>query len=52
MTPHSEGMLRQAHRVHSHGRPVGERTVRPVGPIGQELNVANAQIRTLLDRQM
>ena len=33
------------------GRPVGERTGRPVGPIGQELNVANAQIRTLLDRQ-
>ena len=30
---------------------VGERTGRPVGPIGQELNVANAQIRTLLDRQ-
>ena len=33
------------------GRPVGERTGRPVGPIGQELNVANAHIRTLLDRQ-
>ena len=33
------------------GRPVGERTGRPVEPIGQELNVANAQIRTLLDRQ-
>ena len=33
------------------GRSVGERTGRPVGPIGQELNVANAQIRTLLDRQ-
>ena len=32
-------------------RPVGERTRQPVGPIGQELNVANAQIRTLLDRQ-
>ena len=32
-------------------RPVGERTGRPVGPIGQELDVANAQIRTLLDRQ-
>ena len=30
---------------------VSERTERPVGPIGQELNVANAQIRTLLDRQ-
>ena len=33
------------------GRPVGERTGRPVESIGQELNVANAQIRTLLDRQ-
>ena len=33
------------------GPPVGERTERPVGPIGQELHVANAQIRTLLDRQ-
>ena len=33
------------------GRSVGERTGRPVVPIGQELNVANAQIRTLLDRQ-
>ena len=33
------------------GRSVGERTGRPVGPTGQELNVANAQIRTLLDRQ-
>ena len=33
------------------GRSVGERTGRPVGPIGQELNVANAQIRTLVDRQ-
>ena len=33
------------------GRSVGERTGRLVGPIGQELNVANAQIRTLLDRQ-
>ena len=32
-------------------RSVGERTGRPVGPIGQELNVGNAQIRTLLDRQ-
>ena len=32
-------------------RPVGERTERPVESIGQELNVANAQIRTLLDRQ-
>ena len=33
------------------GRSVGERTGRLVGPSGQELNVANAQIRTLLDRQ-
>ena len=33
------------------GRLVGERTGGPVGPIGQELNVGNAQIRTLLDRQ-
>ena len=33
------------------GRPVGERTRRPVESIGQELNVANAQIGTLLDRQ-
>ena len=33
------------------GRLVGERTGRPVGPIGQELNVASAQIRTLLERQ-
>ena len=33
------------------GRPVGERTGRPVESIGQELNVANGQIRTLLDRQ-
>ena len=33
------------------GRSVGERTGRPVRPSGQELNVANAQIRTLLDRQ-
>ena len=32
------------------GRPVGERTERPVGPIGQELNVGNAQVRTLLDK--
>ena len=30
---------------------VGERTGRPVRPSGQELNVGNAQIRTLLDRQ-
>ena len=33
------------------GRSVGERTGRPVRPSGQELNVAIAQIRTLLDRQ-
>ena len=32
-------------------RSVGERTGRPVRPSGQELHVANAQIRTLLDRQ-
>ena len=34
------------------GRSVGERTGRLVGPSGQELNVGNAQIRTLLDRQI
>ena len=33
------------------GRSVAERTGRPVRPSGQELNVGNAQIRTLLDRQ-
>ena len=33
------------------GRSFGERTGRLVGPSGQELNVANAQIRTLLNRQ-
>ena len=33
------------------GRPVGERSGRLVRPSGQELNVGNAQIRTLLDRQ-
>ena len=32
-------------------RSVGERTWRPIRPSGQELNVANAQIRTLLNRQ-
>ena len=32
-------------------RPVKERTGRPVMASGQELNVANAQIRTLMDRQ-
>ena len=31
------------------GRSVGERTGRLVGPVGQELNDANAQIRILLD---
>ena len=60
--PALQDMLREAHRVHSHhsqreGLSVGqsssvsERTGRPVESIGQELNVANAQIRTLLDRQ-
>ena len=55
-------MLREAHRVHVYhsqreGLSVGQsssmsdRTVRFVGPIGQELNVANAQIGILLDRQ-
>ena len=59
-------MLLEAHRVHVYhsqreglsvgqssrtGRSVGERTGRLVRPSGQELNVANAQIRTLLDRQ-
>ena len=33
------------------GRPVVEGTGRHVRPSGQELNVGNAQIRTLLDRQ-
>ena len=33
------------------GRSVGERTRRPVESSGQKLNVANAQIKTLLDRQ-
>ena len=33
------------------GRSDGERTGRPVRPSGQELNVANAQIRIFLDRQ-
>ena len=57
-----EDVLREAHRVHVYqsqrkGLSVGqsssvsERTGRPVGPTGQELNVAKAQIRTLLDRQ-
>ena len=32
------------------GRSVGESTGRPVRPSGQELNVGNAQNRTLLDR--
>ena len=33
------------------GQPVVERTGRPVVERGQELNVGNAQIRTLVDRQ-
>ena len=33
------------------GRSVGERAGRLVRPSGQELNVGNSQIRTLLDRQ-
>ena len=33
------------------GRPVVERSGKPVVASGQELNVGNAQIRTLLDRQ-
>ena len=33
------------------GRSVGERRERPAESSSQELNVANAQIRTLLDRQ-
>ena len=33
-------------------RSVGERTGRPVRPSGQELNVGNSQIRTLLNRQL
>ena len=37
--------------VRKNGRPVVERTGRPVVASGQELNVGNAQIRTLLDRQ-
>ena len=55
-------MLFNAYRVHVYhsqreGLSVGqsssvsERTGRLVGSIGQELNVANAQIRTLLGRQ-
>ena len=55
-------MLYNAHRVHVYhsqreGLSVGqsssvsERTGRLVGSIGEERNVANAQIRTLLDRQ-
>ena len=49
----------EAHRVHvyhsqreglSVGQERGDLLGRPVGPIDQELNVANAQIRTLLDR--
>ena len=56
-------MLREAHRVHVYhsqreglsvcqsSSSVPERTGLLVESIGQELNVANAQIRTLLDRQ-
>ena len=57
-----EDMLREAHRVHVYhsqredlsvgqSSSVSERTERPVESNGQELNVANAQIRTLLDKQ-
>ena len=57
-----EGMLREAHRVHSHqsqregfsvgqSSSVSERTGRLVGPLVQWLNVAKAQMGTLLDRQ-
>ena len=61
-----EDMLREAHRVHVYhsqredlsssvsertGRPVGERAARPAESNSQDLNVANAQSRTLLDRQ-
>ena len=58
-----EDLLHNAHRVHVYdaqreGLSVGQssssvsdRTVRLVGSIGQELSVAKAQIRTLLDRQ-
>ena len=62
-----EDMLHEEHQVHVYhsseklicrsvvvvrtGRSVGERTGRPVRPSGQEQNGANAQIRTLWDRQ-
>ena len=58
-----EELLHHAHREHVYhsqreGLSVGqssssvsERTVKPVVERGQELNVGNAQIRTLLDRQ-
>ena len=57
-----EEMVQNAHRVHVYhsqreGLSVGqsssvsERTGRSVGPIGHELNVGNAQMTTLLDRQ-
>ena len=59
-----EEMLHNAHREHvyhaqredlsvgqSSSLSVSDRTVRLVGSIGQELSVAKAQIRTLLDRQ-
>ena len=58
-----EDMLREAHRVHVYhsqredlsvgqsSSSVSERTGRPAESSSQDLNVANAQIRTLLDRQ-
>ena len=58
-----EEMLHEAHRVHVYhsqreglsvcqsSSSVSERTGRPVRPSGQELNVGNAQIRTLFDKQ-
>ena len=41
----------QSSSVSERRRPVEERTGRPVMASGQELNVGNAQIRTLLDQQ-
>ena len=47
-----EGQKRKSSSVSERtGRPVEDRTGRPVMANGQELNVGNAQIRTLLDRQ-
>ena len=54
ITPSEEACLSVSRRrlcPSEQERYVGERTGRPVRPIGQELNVGNAQIRTLLDRQ-